>query len=334
MVTSPTDILLVDDDPSVIQVLSRALAGLGRLRFATGGREALRRANETAPDLILLDMELPDLSGFEVCKRVKDDPELTDVPVIFVTSHTSAEMEEAGLALGAVDFIAKPIRPAIVAARVRTQLRLKLMTDQLRRMAQTDGLTGVANRRFFDQSLDREWRRARRNSKALSLLMIDVDHFKPFNDHYGHLRGDEALVGVASALQAGVHRPSDLVARYGGEEFAVLLPETDGEGASHIADGLLQAVRALQIPHVHSETGHVTISIGIGCADHLSPGWKEHTKQLGENESQLLLALADESLYRAKHDGRNQVHFQRILADDSLLAGSHTENGNPPPSAA
>lgn len=308
------DILLVDDDATVIHVLSRALAGLGRLRFATGGHEALRRARESVPDLILLDMEMPGLSGFDTCRLIKADPLLADVPLIFVTSHTGADMEEAGLALGAVDFIGKPVRPAIVAARVRTQLRLKKMTDQLRRMAHTDGLTGLANRRFLDESLEREWRRALRGAHPLSVLLIDVDHFKLYNDHYGHLKGDECLIEVTRALQASVRRPSDLVARYGGEEFALLLPETDGDGAIHLAQGLLRCFEELAMPHAASAVGHVTVSIGIASLDPLSPGWRAIPQPLGphDNEAASLLALADSALYEAKRAGRARAAFRRI----------------------
>src|SRR5664280_2921064 len=168
----------------------------------------------------------------------KAEPALADVPVIFVTSHSEAAFEVAGFEMGAADFIAKPVSAPLVLARVKTQLRVKRMGDELRRIATTDGLTGVANRRRFDESLEREWRRARRSGDPLALLMIDIDHFKLFNDRYGHPAGDACLRSVAQALVGASLRPADLVARYGGEEFVVLLPKTPRAGAEHLARGV------------------------------------------------------------------------------------------------
>ena len=182
-------LLIVDDDISAIRVLSKTLHGLGQIRFATGGAQALKMVQEIRPDLILLDAEMPGVSGFEVCEIMKEDPLLKDIPVIFITSHTETRIEEAGLALGAVDFIGKPIQPSIVTARVKTHLRLKMAIDQLNLLAQTDGLTGLANRRFLDQNIEREWLRVRRTHAAFSLLLLDIDFFKRYNDTYGHLKG-------------------------------------------------------------------------------------------------------------------------------------------------
>ena len=230
-------ILLVDDDPITIRLLTHILADLGSLRFATSGADALRLARELKPDLVLLDAEMPGMSGFQVCAAFKANPLLADVPVIFVTSHSDPAFEVSGFDLGAADFIAKPVLPALVQARVKTQLRLKHLADELRLIALADTLTGVANRRHFDNSLEREWRRLRRSGKPLALLMIDVDHFKRFNDHYGHQAGDSCLRAVAQALVGACQRPADLVARYGGEEFVMLLPDTTRDGAAHIALG-------------------------------------------------------------------------------------------------
>src|SRR6202790_198210 len=194
-------ILLVDDDPGAIQLMGRILGDVGKLRFATNGDDALRLAHDSAPDLILLDAEMPGMSGFELLKKLKAQSSLADVPVIFITSHNEAGFEVSALDMGAADFIAKPLRASRVLARVRAQLRVKHMADELRRTATTDALTGVAHRRQFDDLLEREWLRARRSGEPVSLLMIDVDHFKLYNDLYGHPKGDICLKHVAQVLE-------------------------------------------------------------------------------------------------------------------------------------
>jgi diguanylate cyclase (GGDEF)-like protein len=235
------NILLVDDDPSTIQLLGRMLADVGNLRFATSGKDALRLAHESAPDLVLLDAEMPGMSGFQILEALKADPVLEDVPVIFITNHSEPTFELTGFELGAADFIARPVSAPLVVARVKTQLRVKRIADELRRIATIDVLTDVANRRGFDDALEHEWRRARRAGDPLALLMIDVDHFKSFNDRYGHPAGDVCLRAVARALVGASLRPADLVARYGGEEFVVLLPQTPRVGAEHVAHSILDA---------------------------------------------------------------------------------------------
>jgi len=321
--TKPS-ILLVDDDPTVIQVLSKCLAGLARLRFATGGQAALRLAREEAPDLLLLDAEMPDMSGFDVWEAMRLDPLLREIPVIFVTSHSEDVMEEKGLALGAADFIAKPVRPAIVAARVKTQLRLKLALDRLRKMATTDGMTQCANRRVLDERLAEEWSRTVRAQRPLSVLMLDVDHFKKFNDLYGHPRGDQALIAVAQALRHSAGRPGDLVARYGGEEFAVVLPDTDQAGALVVANALHQKIRELDIAHAASDSGYLSVSVGIASFDQGSVGW-ESASSLMQSEGappagitvEQLLATADGGLYDAKAAGRGRSSMARIVVSAS-----------------
>lgn len=311
-------LLLVDDDPMAIHTLAKALQGLGRQRFATSGLAALQLAREAPPDLILLDAEMPGMSGFEVCEALSADPALSHIPVIFITSHNDEASEEAGLSLGAVDFIAKPIRPAIVAARVRTQLQLKMASDRLRALVITDGLTGVANRRALDEALAREWQRACRTGHPLSLLMLDIDFFKRYNDLYGHLQGDETLKAIANAARSIVGRPTDLVARYGGEEFLLLLPETDGAGARAVSQQLLDKVAALAIPHADSPLGHVTVSIGVASVDAASQGWPlQNAARRGPTTAPPLTAtellqIADEALYAAKQAGRARQHFVQV----------------------
>lgn len=312
-------ILMVDDDPTVIQVLSKCLSGIGRLRFATSGAMALRLASADVPDLVLLDAEMPGMTGFEVWQAMLEEPRLCEVPVIFVTSHSDELMEEQGLGLGAADFIAKPIRPAIVAARVRTQLRLKRALDDLKRLASVDGLTQCANRRVLDERLAAEWSRAARGQRTLSIAMVDVDHFKKFNDHYGHLRGDEALIAVAQVLRRCACRPGDLVARYGGEEFALLLPETDEKGVQVVAAGIQAQLQALNFPHAMASLGRLSVSIGTASFDESSEGWTsvsammqfEGTPPAGLTVERLL-AFADRALYAAKQAGRARSSHERI----------------------
>jgi diguanylate cyclase (GGDEF)-like protein len=319
------NILLVDDDPQIIQLLGRMLQDSGDLRFATNGKDALRLARESAPDLILLDAEMQGMSGFEVCEALKADPDLSDVPVIFITSHSGLEFEVSGFELGAADFIAKPFSQPLVMARVSTQLRLKQSADELRRIATVDVLTGVANRRCFDATLEREWRRARRTGDPLALLMVDVDHFKLFNDHYGHPAGDVCLRSIAQALVGACHRPADLVARYGGEEFVVLLPNTARAGAAKKARCLLDAVEDLIIAHEASLTAsRVTVSVGVACYDDDSSCWvppsanSRHGSDMGTRCSQLaMMQAADCAMYLAKHAGRARAKLLDIADLDA-----------------
>ncbi|MCE9657481.1 MAG: diguanylate cyclase [Burkholderiales bacterium] len=309
----PSSILLVDDNPGMIQVMGRMLSGLGELRFATSGATALQQLRAAAPDLVLLDAEMPGMSGYDVCEAMKAEPALADIPVIFVTAHSDTDFELKGLEAGAVDFIAKPVSEALLLARVRTQLRIKHLTDELRNIASIDGLTGVVNRRGFEESLQREWLAAMRDGTPMSLLLIDVDHFKLYNDRYGHPAGDACLRSVAQAMRDKLQRPGDLVARYGGEEFVVLLSRTPRAGAEHVAHRMLDAVEALGISHESSPTsGHLTVSIGIGCYDTDSACWIEQsgesrlvsTPQHGASD---LVRSADLALYAAKGGGRAQA---------------------------
>jgi diguanylate cyclase (GGDEF)-like protein len=328
-------LLLVDDNPAMIQLMARELSGFGELRFATRGELALQQVRGWHPDLILLDAEMPGMDGFQVCETVKADPELRDIPVIFVTGHDTPEAELHGLDVGAVDFIAKPISEPLLVARVRTQLRVKALTDELRRIATIDALTEVANRRSFDAVLEREWARGRRDGQPISLLLIDVDHFKRYNDRYGHPAGDTCLHAVAQALRRHLLRPADFVARYGGEEFAVLLPQTDDDGADLVAQRLLEAVSSLRIAHDGSDVApHVTVSIGIASHLPASPGaCAEATPPrpgAADGAGHLdLLRSADQALYAAKragrarrdHAGRDPVGPARDAADALATAG-------------
>lgn len=293
-----SSILLVDDDPIIIRCMSRLLSEVATLRFATHGEAALRLARESVPDLILLDSEMPGMSGFEICEILKADPDFADVPVIFVTSHSDTAVHVAGLELGAVDFIAKPISEPLLLARVKTQLRIKNLTDELRRISTVDALTAVANRRRLDERLEREWLRCLRDKDPIAVLLVDVDFFKLFNDHYGHPAGDSCLQAVARALSTSCQRPADLVARYGGEEFAILLPQINLAGAEVVAQRVLDAMASLAIPHVASSiASHVTVSLGIGFMD----------DPVAVGQGLDLVAAADHALYAAKKAGRAQA---------------------------
>jgi diguanylate cyclase (GGDEF)-like protein len=298
-----TKILLVDDQPLNIQVLYQAFAADHELCMATSGAQALQVCASQHPDLILLDIEMPGMDGFEVCRRLKADVATRDIPVIFVTAHIDDEAQMRGLDLGAVDFISKPINIQIVRARVNIHLTLKAQADLLRRWAYIDGLTGVHNRRYFDERLSREWDRAVRSNSPLSVLMLDVDFFKRYNDHYGHQAGDDCLRRVANALENGLKRPADLLARYGGEEFVCLLPDTDLSGAQQVADELGARVTGLQIEHADSAVAaFVTISVGVCC------------KPAGVQGSAVeLLGQADAQLYLAKQRGRKQSCAAQML---------------------
>lgn len=295
-------LLVVDDQPINIQVKYQIFGEDYQVFMATSGAQALTMCQKISPDLVLLDVVMPEMDGFQVCAQLKASEETRDIPIIFLTALNDSEQESYGLELGAVDFISKPVNPAVVRARVKTHLILKQQSDIMRQLAFLDGLTGVYNRRYFDQQFGVEMARAKRNATPLSLIMLDIDYFKRFNDQYGHQAGDECLRQVATALKACLRRPADLLARYGGEEFVCILPETDLESAMDLAKLMEQRVRALQIAHGGSEiTGIVTISLGVAGLPSES--------RASEHE---LLEQADQQLYKAKDAGRSQVCGQSM----------------------
>lgn len=309
-------LLIVDDDPAAIHLLSHILGERAQIFFATGGEKALAQIRRQPIELVLLDAEMPDMSGFEVCARIRDDPYLADLPVIFITAHADPRTESRALEIGAVDFIHKPFNPAVVQARVKTHLSLKQKTDELRRLSAIDALTGIANRRAFDQAFALEWRRAMRNESPLSLLLIDVDHFKRYNDTYGHQAGDQCLRSIAAVLAKAARRGGELSARYGGEEFALILPHTELLQACQLGRQICRQVELLNLPHADSDVAdHVTVSIGVAGQIHAC--WANgrtppacHSCELLEDccdGSGCLLAMADQALYAAKNAGRNRV---------------------------
>ncbi len=287
-------LLIVDDDPYSIHLLANIFNGDYEIVFATDGKKALELALQDKPDLILLDVVMPEMSGYDVCKELKGNPITFKIPIIFVTAHSDTAEEIRGLEIGAADYITKPFCPAIVKIRVKNQIALKQLQENLTKLAITDGLTGISNRRCFDQHLLSQWNHALRAKKPLAVAMLDVDWFKKYNDYYGHLMGDECLKQIANILINSCNRNIDFVARYGGEEFAMILPET--QTPLVLMTKLFHSLESLAIPHGMSEFGQVTLSVGVSM----------RIPTYNENPSALVLE-ADEALYTAKHQGRNQA---------------------------
>ena len=291
-------ILAIDDSPDIHQLLSVRLGGLNvELRHALTGESGYEQACEEPPDLILLDVMMPDASGFEICRRLKARSETASIPVIFLTGETDVEQKVLGFDVGAVDYIQKPFDTAELTARVRSALRTKRYFDMLAHRAMLDGLTGLWNRSQFDQRLYEEIASARRYDRPLSLVMMDIDRFKNLNDTYGHPFGDQVLQSVGELLQ-GWTRSTDLPCRYGGEEFGIILRETDMEGAERTAERIRGALEELEIRH-RSNIVSVTASFGVS-----SMSLCRNPCELDHN---WLIASADSALYRAKEAGRNCV---------------------------
>ncbi len=299
--TEQMRVLIVDDEKMNRDLLVALLKPLYRVMVAKSGEQALKAALRVTgrPDLILLDIMMPGMDGYEVCRTLKADEETMDIPVIFVTAMGEVEDESKGFSMGAVDYIIKPVSLPIVQARVNTHLRLKHKTDLLEKMASLDGLTEIPNRRAFDTAMDKEWNRAKRAAIPLAMIMMDVDKFKQYNDHYGHTAGDDCLKQLAATLAGVIRRPGDLVARYGGEEFCALLTDTDLQGAVKVAEKFRARVELLQIEHSFSAPAPVvTISVGVAA---IIPDRDKEISPLTLQE------LADSKLYQAKEAGRNRV---------------------------
>lgn len=290
-------VLIVDDTRLNIKIMTDILESYYTLFCATSGREALEIATSKKIDLILLDVIMPGMDGYEVCKRLKNDPQTQNIPVIFISAMTNVEDETKGLEVGAIDYIFKPVSPPILKARVRNHIELKTCRDVFEKRSLMDGLTGVANRHYFNRIFNQEWRRALRNRNPLSIVFIDIDFFKKYNDHYGHLAGDECLRKVGTALKDSVERTGDLAARYGGEEFIIVLPVTSGADAIKVGEKVRRNIKALMVAHHMSEVSeYVTVSVGVATV-------------IPDNSmvSASLIAKADSALYQAKRKGRNLV---------------------------
>lgn len=330
--TSHAAILIVDDHLDNVSLLSLLLSDLGySVREATSGEMALKEVQAANPELILLDVRMPNLNGYEVCKRIKENPKTCSIPIIFLSALNDPDEKVHAFAVGGADYVTKPFQAEEVLMRVRHQImivrqqqqllhqrqqlalqnrqlhqeirqrrqveaQLKQANLELQRIANTDSLTQVANRRCFDETLERECRRLRREKQPLSLLLCDIDYFKNYNDLYGHPAGDACLYRVAQVISNCVKRPADVVARYGGEEFAIILPNTAREGAVAIAKAIQAAMQSSEIPHIGSPVAnHITLSIGIACS-----------KPMLSCSCQELIAAADTALYQAKETGRNR----------------------------
>lgn len=291
-------ILIIDDSPINIEHLAQVLKSEYNIKVANSGESGIEVARAQRPDLILLDIVMPNIDGYEVCRRLKAGDGTRNIPIIFISTKTDMEDETRGLELGAVDYITKPFRTPIVKARVRTQIQLKHNSDLLEKLALIDALTNLPNRRRFEQILKREWSRCRRSQAPISIMILDIDHFKQFNDHYGHPAGDRCLKRVAQALPIPLKRPADSIFRYGGEEFIAVLPETDHSVALKLAEKMRLQVASLAIPQVQGKDTQPYISISIGVTTNI-PSSRSNPK--------MLVQLADKMLYEAKHSGRNCV---------------------------
>ena len=302
-------ILVVDDSPTNLAIMNVVLRDIYKVITANNGGDALTLAAAEEPDLILLDIMMPGMDGYDVCSQLKTNPFTRDIPVMFITAMDQELQEARGLALGAVDYIAKPVSPPIVLARGRNQIEFKKQRDVLRRLAAVDGLTSLANRQAFEEDFDREWRRAIRSNSNICIYLTDIDDFKSYNDAYGYLAGDETLRILAQAMSKAILRPGDIIARYGGEEFVGLMPDTDAAGAAIVGERLLNTVRNLSLPHTHSGTAPiVTISIGAAVC-----------KPKSASNRAELLKLAGDALYAAKKSGRNQIRvFEMPALTESL----------------
>jgi diguanylate cyclase (GGDEF)-like protein len=305
-------ILIVDDVPDNIRILSKMLADEGHdISASTNGQEALMITESVLPDLILLDVMMPGMDGYAICAALKANPRLKSIPVIFVTALSDTEDETRGLSLGAVDYITKPFKEGIVKLRVRTHLELKQQRDLLGRLSAIDGLTGIPNRRAFDERFDAEWRRAIRVRGALALAMIDIDYFKAFNDSHGHVEGDECLRCVAKTLEAAARRGEDFVGRYGGEEFVLLSSSGDQASIAGLVETLRARIEALRLPHGASAVAPwITVSSGVALC-----------RPTPEMQATDLLESADAELYKAKHRGRNCVSVATYSVGEASVEG-------------
>lgn len=291
-------VLVIDDCVDSLQLAKARLKHLEvEILCEQSGQAGLATAQLHMPDLILLDLDMPDMSGFDVCRILKSDAVLVNVPIIFLSSSQDTHDKVKGLDLGAIDYITKPFDPVELQARVRVGLRLKSLQDAQARFASFDPLTELYNRRALDERLREEWSRAERYGSIFSLIIADLDYFKNINDHYGHLVGDQALRQVAQIIVAQC-RDSDLAARYGGDEFVMLTPQTNSPDAIELAERVRKNVAASPLL-VNGEKISLTVSVGLADSR-------------GQLSTEACVQAADSALYLAKQRGRNRVEFHTI----------------------
>ena len=296
----PESALIIDDDPRIAQLVAFHLDGVVEaFEFATTGEEGVRLGVEAPPDIILLDIEMPGIDGFETCRRLKDDPATRDVPIIFLTGDDEPNCKAMALDSGATDYVTKPFAPIDLQARVRAALRTKRLIDLLRFAARLDPLTGLGNRAVLDNALLAAIAELNRNEVGFAVCMLDLDHFKQINDHYGHAAGDDVLRAVGRTI-ASCLRPYDVAARFGGEEFVVLLRQVEGDEAEEVFERMLHKIRSLEVRTLDS-TIAVTASAGLALV---------FPKDVGAAASPSLegvLSIVDGALYEAKRLGRDQL---------------------------
>ncbi len=302
-----TNILVVDDSAAMRALVSHVVSEIGHTPIlAASGEEALVLMSKEEIGLVVLDVELPGINGFETCKQLRKIKTTDWFPVIYLSASTSDEYVVNGLDAGGDAYVAKPINARVLEAIIRAMGRiadmkkeLAVANRELQKLAHYDGLTQILNRRGFEDSLARFWKQALRDQSDLALMLIDVDFFKPYNDNYGHLQGDDTLRQVAQCIDATLLRPIDIAARYGGEEFVVLLPGTNLEGAETVGQRILERVQSLKIQHEYSKASEfVSVSIGIALSSEVD----------SENA---LIEKADKGLYSAKEGGRNRLARER-----------------------
>lgn len=300
-------ILIVDDQPINIQAAYAILADQYEVYMAVNGQNAIDLCQTVAIDLFLIDLHMPMMSGITLCQILKNNEKTKNVPIVFMTASQSLDDESLCWDEGGSDFVTKPINPKTLIKRISYHLMMKEHTQSLIKLSILDGLTNLHNRRYFDEQLEKIWRDFIRSRSSLSLILIDVDYFKLYNDNYGHLAGDNCLKKISVALKKSLHRPLDISARFGGDEFVCILPETDDIGAMHVAQRIEKAVQKLKLPHAYSTIcNHVTLSIGVVSVS------KDDDSDTHLQESRHMLEWADKALYQAKMDGRAKIRFNRM----------------------
>jgi diguanylate cyclase (GGDEF)-like protein len=295
-INKKNSLLIVDDDRSNLMMLSGILKEDYAIRVASDGESAIRIAEQYLPDLILLDVLMPDMDGYQVFTALQNSDITSHIPVIFITGLNNTDDEKRGLQLGAADYISKPFDDMVVKLRIHHQIRIINQLRTIERLSMIDQLTGIHNRRSFDERLREVWKTSTREEKSISLLIVDVDHFKNYNDTFGHPQGDIALCSVAQALTQTLNRASDLVARWGGEEFVVLLPNTDINGGLYVSEEMRRNVETLKILRDDGFITSLTVSIGLNS--------HKPTMLCSVDD---FFSRADKALYAAKTTGRNKV---------------------------